>query len=245
MNHNPLLKATILTLFPEMFPGALGTSLTGKALDKGIWSLDTVNIREFGIGKHQQVDDMPYGGGAGMVMRPDVLSDAIEVTTANIPQKDRNIIYLTPRGRVFNQRKALEFTKRKNIVIVCGRFEGVDERIMEHYDIEEVSVGDFVLSGGEIAAFSILDACVRLLPDVLGSSDTLIEESFSEQGGYESLLEYPHYTRPAVWNGKEVPEVLRSGDHKAINEWRLRQAEMITKERRKDLWEQYQKLLRT
>lgn len=245
MDTHPLFQATILTLFPEMFPGPLGYSLAGKALDSGVWSLNAVNIKEFGIGKHKQVDDTPYGGGAGMVMRPDVLSKAVASVCADETHSVPHFVYLTPRGKVFNQQKALEFTKRKNVVIVCGRFEGVDERFITKYGIEEVSVGDFILSGGEVAAMTVLDACVRLLPGVLGSKDTLVEESFSEQSTYQFLLEYPQYTRPAVWDGDNVPEVLLSGDHKAIDAWRLRQAETITKERRKDLWERYQKFLRT
>ena len=219
-------------------------SLAGKSLDTGIWSLNTVNIKDFGLGKHRQVDDTPYGGGAGMVMRPDVLSQAID-SVRDSSSDTPHMIYLTPRGKVFNQQKALEFTSAKKVVIVCGRFEGIDERVIKKYNIEEVSVGDFILSGGEIAAISVLDACIRLLPGVLGSADTLVEESFSEQGNYQCLLEYPHYTRPSVWDDKNVPDVLLSGDHKAVHDWRLRQAEEITKKRRKDLWDRYQNILRT
>lgn len=230
------MKATILTLFPEMFPGPLGYSLAGKALEDGVWSLDTVDLKAFGLGKHLQVDDTPYGGGAGMVMRPDAIGDALDSAISEYDDTP-HLVYLSPKGALFNQNKALEFTTKKNIVILSARFEGIDERVLQHYPIEEVSLGDFVLFGGETAAMVMLDACVRLLPGVVGDSASLEEDSFS--GDFADLLEYPHYTRPDTWNGHTVPDVLLSGNHDAIRAWRLEQAISLTKARRKDLWERY------
>jgi tRNA (guanine37-N1)-methyltransferase len=221
--------ATVLTLFPEMFPGPLGASLAGKALEGGIWRLETVDIRDFARDKHRSVDDAPFGGGPGMVMRPDVLDAAIDGAGGVGP-----LLYLTPRGRVLDQALVRELAAGPGVRLVCGRFEGVDERVLEARAPVEVSLGDFVLSGGEPAAVALIDACVRLLPGVLGEPETLEEESF-EAG----LLEYPHYTRPAVWQGRSVPEVLLSGHHERIRRWRRERAEEATRKRRPDLWERY------
>ncbi len=227
----PLFQAHVLTLFPEMFPGPLGISLTGKALAEGIWSLRALDIRAHAHDKHRSVDDTPTGGGPGMVMRPDVLAAALDATAtgSTLPR-----IYLSPRGRRFDQEMAKSWAAAGGVVIVCGRFEGVDERVIEARGLEEVSLGDFVLSGGEIAAMACLDATVRLLPGVLGEAESLSEESFSA-----GLLEYPQYTRPRDWEGRAVPEVLLSGHHKAIAAWRRAEAERITRARRPDLWERY------
>ncbi|TAL01379.1 MAG: tRNA (guanosine(37)-N1)-methyltransferase TrmD [Rhodospirillaceae bacterium] len=225
-------QAVVLTLFPEMFPGPLGVSLAGKALADGIWALETVDIRGFARDKHRTVDDSPFGGGAGMVMRPDVLDAAI---TAN-HRPERPLIYLTPRGKLLGQARVRELAAGPGVTLICGRYEGVDERLLEARSVEEVSLGDFILSGGEIAALALLDAAIRLLPGVVGKTESLDDESF-ETG----LLEYPHYTRPDVWQGREVPEVLRSGHHAKVAAWRRAQAEEITRERRPDLWERHVK----
>lgn len=222
-----------LTLFPEMFPGFLGYSLAGRALEEQIWSLKTHMLRNFGQGRHKTVDDTPFGGGAGMVIRADILDAALEAT---LPKDDRPVIYLSPRGRLLQQSDVLRFSSGQGIYLICGRYEGVDERIFQKHTIEEVSVGDYVLSGGEPAALVLIDACVRLLPGVMGSDQSGLEESFS--GG---LLEYPHYTKPAQWSGYEVPEVLLSGHHGEIAKWRKKQAKVITKARRPDLWEAYER----
>lgn len=222
------MKFTVLTLFPEMFPGMLGHSLAGKALENGLWALKTIDVKEYGIGKFKHVDDAPYGGGAGMVIRPDVLEKAIEENLTAEQQK--KIIYMSPRGKVLDQSIASELSKKDEIIIICGRYEGIDERVIEHYNIEEVSVGDYILSGGEPAAMILMDAVVRLLPEVVGNFDTHSEESFSN-----NLLEYPHYTRPAEWKDKKVPEILSSGDHKKVADWRKQQSLEITKKRRPDL----------
>jgi tRNA (guanine37-N1)-methyltransferase len=234
---NPIWKVKILTLFPEMFPGSLGHSLAGKALENGIWSLEAVNIRSFAKDKHKTVDDTPSGGGAGMVMRPDVLGEAIEAT---VPAGAK-LIYMSPRGKILDQEKAYELANTKELAIICGRFEGVDERVLEEYSVEEISVGDYILSGGEVAAFVLMDACIRLLDGVIGNKNTLNEESFGENADYAGLLEYPLYTRPLEWKGRKIPEVLYSGNHAQINKWRLEQAENITKKRRADLWEKRNK----
>ena len=228
-------RATALTIFPEMFPGPLGLSLAGRALEKGVWSLEAVDIRRFARDRHGTVDDTPFGGGAGMVMRPDVLSDAIAAVTT----PDRPTIYFSPRGRPFDQARARVLAAGPGVTVVCGRFEGIDERVIEAHGLEEVSVGDVVLSGGEIAALVALDACVRLLPGVVGAAQSLTEESFEE-----GLLEYPHYTRPAAWTGPDgieraVPEILQTGHHAKIAAWRRAKAEEITRQRRPDLWSRY------
>ncbi len=225
-------KAHILTLFPDMYPGPLGVSVVGQALQSGIWSLDCTNIRDFGIGKHKSVDDTPSGGGPGMVIRADVIGNAIDHAITQNP--DTPLIYLSPRGKPFNQKKAHELAEQKGAILLCGRFEGIDQRALDARNIEEVSMGDYVLSGGEIASMALLDAVIRLLPDVLGATDSISEESF-EQG----LLEYPQYTRPREWENLNIPETLQSGNHARIAEWRKEQAIKLTQERRPDLWEQY------
>lgn len=227
------MKFNILTLFPEMFPGCLGESLAGKALDRGDWALNTVNIRDSATNKHKTVDDTPYGGGAGMVMRADVIEKAL----LQIPSSGRKI-YLSPRGKLLTQQLVKEFSSENTLTILCGRYEGVDQRILEAHDFEEVSIGDYVLSGGEPAALILMDACIRLLPGVMGNDDTVDNESFGRNTG--GLLEYPHYTRPASWvdaNGTQhdVPEVLQQGHHAKIEEWRKEQSLDITKKRRPDL----------
>jgi tRNA (guanine37-N1)-methyltransferase len=225
-------QAVVLTLFPEMFPGPLGVSLAGKALQDGLWRLDSVDIRGFARDKHRTVDDSPFGGGAGMVMRPDVLDAAI---TASRPQ-GTPLIYLTPRGRILDQARVRQLAAGPGVTVLCGRYEGVDQRLLEAHAVEEVSLGDFILSGGEPAAIAMLDAIVRILPGVVGKTESLEDESF-ETG----LLEYPHYTRPDPWNGIEIPEVLKSGHHAKVKAWRQAQAEDVTKARRPDLWERYVK----
>jgi tRNA (guanine37-N1)-methyltransferase len=227
--------ARILTLFPEMFPGPLGHSLAGKGLDAGLWALETVDIRTFARDKHRSVDDTPFGGGPGMVMRPDVADAAIGSSVdAGGADPGGRVLYLSPRGRLLDQALVRELAAGAGVTLLCGRYEGLDERVIEARGLEEVSLGDFVLSGGEPAAIALIDACVRLLPGVLGAEATLEEESF-ERG----LLEYPHYTRPAVWQGRAVPEVLLSGHHERIRVWRLERAEEITRARRPDLWSRY------
>jgi tRNA (guanine37-N1)-methyltransferase len=227
--------ARILTLFPEMFPGPLGHSLAGKGLDAGLWALETVDIRTFARDKHRSVDDTPFGGGPGMVMRPDVVDAAIgSIVDACGAEPGGRVLYLSPRGRLLDQALVRELAAGAGVTLLCGRYEGLDERVIEARGLEEVSLGDFVLSGGEPAAIALIDACVRLLPGVLGAEATLEEESF-ERG----LLEYPHYTRPAVWQGRAVPEVLLSGHHERIRVWRLERAEEITRARRPDLWSRY------
>ena len=222
----------MLTLFPEMFPGPLAHSLAGKALTEGLWSLDAVNIRDFATDRHSTVDDTPFGGGPGMVMRADVIDAAIEdAAIAGAP-----LVYLTPRGTPLSQEIAAELADGPGVTLTCGRYEGVDQRVLDARDVTEISLGDFVLSGGEPAALALLDACVRLLPGVMGAEASLEEESFAR-----GLLEYPHYTRPAEWCGRKVPDVLLSGHHRNIYAWRMEQAEMITQARRPDLWDRYQK----
>jgi tRNA (guanine37-N1)-methyltransferase len=220
----------VLTLHPEAFPGPLGVSLAGAALAEGIWALETVDIRAFASDKHATVDDSPFGGGPGMVMRPDVLAAAIDATRGPAGAEEA-LILLSPRGRPLTQARVCELARLRRVRLVCGRYEGVDERVIEARGLEEVSVGDFVLSGGEPAAIALIDACVRLLPGVVGEPASLAEESFEGD-----LLEYPHYTRPQVWEGRAVPEVLLSGHHERIRAWRRAEAERITAERRPDLW---------
>jgi len=221
--------ASVLSLYPDMFPGPLGASLAGRALEQGVWTLDVANIRDFATDKHRSVDDTPAGGGAGMVLRPDVLASAIDSVADGRP-----ILALTPRGAPLTQGRVRELAAGEGAIFLCGRFEGFDERIFEARDIEAVSVGDYVLSGGELGAMIILDACVRLLPGVMGAASSGEEESF-EQG----LLEYPHYTRPVTWEGRTIPEVLRSGDHAKIAAWRHSQAINDTRLRRPDLIERH------
>jgi tRNA (guanine37-N1)-methyltransferase len=223
-----MFACTVLTLFPAMFPGPLGQSLAGEALERGLWSLEALDIREHGIGRHRAVDDTPAGGGPGMVMRADVLAASLDV--AALPGDNRPRLIMSPRGAPFTQARAREWAAGPGLVILCPRFEGVDERLIEARGLTEISVGDYVLSGGEIAALAILDACVRLIPGVMGKEASGAEESF-ENG----LLEYPHYTRPREWEGRAIPDVLLSGDHAKIAEWRRREAERITRERRPDL----------
>ena len=224
--------ATVLTLYPEMFPGPLGLSLAGRALGEGAWSLDTVQIRDFAIYKHRTVDDTPAGGGAGMVLRVDVLAAAVDHALATHP--DCPIVAMTPRGKPIRQNRIRELAAGPGVTILCGRFEGFDERIFEGRPVEEVSLGDIVLSGGEPAAIALLDACIRLLPGVMGAPSSGAEESFEE-----GLLEYPHYTRPQEWEGRTIPEVLRSGDHAKIAAWRKAMSESDTRSRRPDLWERH------
>ncbi len=222
-------RVTVLTIFPEMLPGPLAYSLAGKALEAGIWQLETVDIRDFARDKHRSVDDAPFGGGPGMVLRPDVLDAAIAGAGGVGP-----LILLSPRGRPLGQERVRELAAMAGVRLICGRFEGVDERVLEARSVEEVSLGDFVLSGGEPAAIALIDACVRLLPGVVGCAETLAEESFAE-----GLLEYPHYTRPQLWQGRAVPEVLVSGDHQKVRAWRRNEAERLTRERRPDLWRRH------
>ena len=219
--------ATVLTLFPEVFPGVLGASLAGRALEKRLWALDVLDIRDFARDKHRSVDDQPFGGGPGMVMRPDVVDAALAAVSA----RPGPLIYLSPRGRLLDQQRVRDLAGGAGAVLLCGRYEGVDQRVLEAREIEEVSVGDYVLSGGEPAAMVLIDAVVRLLPGVMGNQESPEEESF-ERG----LLEYPHYTRPAEWQGRRVPEVLLSGDHEKIRRWRQAEAEAATEARRPDLW---------
>ncbi len=222
--------ARVLTLYPEMFPGPLGQSLAGKALEKGLWAMDVVQIRDYASGRHRNVDDTPSGGGPGMVMRADILAAAID----DVACEDWPLIYLSPRGKRLDQEMIRDFGRKGGVTLICGRFEGVDERLLESRNIIEVSLGDFILSGGELAAMAVMDAVVRTIPGVIGDADTLREESF-ETG----LLEYPHYTRPRVWEGREIPEVLHSGHHGKIREWRQARSEELTRQRRPDLWEKY------
>jgi tRNA (guanine37-N1)-methyltransferase len=225
--------ATVLTIFPEMFPGPLGHSLAGRALGAGLWKLDAVDIRAHANDRHRTVDDAPFGGGPGMVMRPDVLDAALGSAIDAAP-KDAPVIYLTPRGALLTQARVRALADGPGVTVLCGRFEGIDQRVIEARQLEEVSLGDFVLSGGEPAAMVLIDACVRLLPGVIGEDESLAEESF-ERG----LLEYPHYTRPQSWQGRAVPETLLSGHHENIRAWRRAEAERITRERRPDLWARY------
>jgi tRNA (guanine37-N1)-methyltransferase len=229
-------RARVITLFPEAFPGTLGLSLTGRALEAGLWALETVDLRGFGEGRHRNVDDTPAGGGAGMVLRADVVARALAAAAEGTPP-DRGrwpVVYLSPRGRRFTQATARAWATAEGVTLLCGRFEGVDERVLEACGVEEVSLGDFVLTGGEIAAQALIDATVRLIPRVLGNQDSAEEESFSE-----GLLEFPHYTKPAVWAGRAIPEVLLSGNHARIEGWRRAMAERLTRERRPDLWRAY------
>ena len=222
--------AHIITLFPQAFPGVLSESLTGKALSDGLWTLHTTDLRQFGEGKHRNVDDTPAGGGAGMVLRADVVGRAVDHAGKDAP-KGAPIVYLSPRGTPFSQSMAQEWASRPGVTLLCGRFEGVDQRVLDHYDIQEVSLGDFVMTGGEIAAQAMIDATVRLLPGVLGNAESVAEESHSN-----GLLEHPQYTRPAEWMGHTIPEILTSGDHGKVAQWRREMSKTLTHERRPDLW---------
>ena len=225
-------NAKIFTLFPETFPGPLANGLYGRALLKKIWSLEIINIRDFAKDKHKTVDDTPFGGGSGMLLKPDILAKSIDQNYKN----GERIFYLSPKGKKFDQKLAKELSVEKSINLICGHFEGVDERVLTTRNIEEISIGDFILSGGETAAFVVIDSILRLLPGVIGNNNSKIDESF-ENG----LLEYPQYTKPQIWEKKGVPEVLLSGDHAKIKDWRLSQSEAITRDRRPDLWKKYKK----
>lgn len=228
--YNDVWQAHVITLFPELFPGVLGASLTGKALQDGTWQLHTHDLRPFGIGKHRNVDDTPSGGGAGMVLRADVVGRA--VNEATVAAHGRwPILYMSPRGKRFDQAMARDLATCDGVTMLCGRFEGVDERVIEHFGMTEVSLGDFVMTGGELAAQAMLDATVRLLPGVLGNAESAVEESHAS-----GLLEHPQYTRPALWEGREIPPVLMSGNHKEIAKWRQAESERLTRKRRPDLW---------
>lgn len=237
MSDTPRLKgawcAKVVTLFPELFPGVLGASLTGKALQHGLWALEAIDLRSFGTGKHRQVDDTPAGGGAGLVMRADVLGRALAMAEIGTPADPARWprVYLSPRGKPFCQADAARFARADGMTLLCGRFEGIDERVIAEYALEEISLGDFVLTGGEIAAQAVLDATVRLIPGVLGNAASTEEESFSD-----GLLEHPQYTQPRDWKGRAIPEVLLSGNHAEIARWRRAEAERLTAERRPDLW---------
>ena len=224
--------ARVFTLYPELFPGPLGSGLYKKALDKKLWSLEVVNIRDYATDKHKTVDDTPFGGGSSMLMRADVIANSLD---KNISNKNEPIIYLSPKGKKFDHIYAKKILN-KNINIICGHFEGVDQRLLETRNIEEVSIGDFILSGGEIGAFVLIDTIVRLIPGVIGNSESLTDETFER-----NLLEYPQYTKPQKWEKKEVPNVLLTGDHAKIKRWRLDQSESITRRRRPDLWKKYKK----
>ena len=227
-----MFQVKIFTLYPDFFPGILSKGIYGKAIEKSLWNLDVINIRDYAKDKHKTVDDTPYGGGEGMVLKPDVVAKALD---QNI-KKNEKIIYLTPKGKTFDQNKAKKFLNEKKINILCGHFEGIDQRVIESRGIEEISIGDYILSGGETAAYVILDSILRLVPGVLGNENSYKDESF-ENG----LLEYPQYTKPQIWEKTPVPEVLLSGDHSKIKDWRLSQSEAITRHRRPDLWQKYKK----
>ena len=227
-----MFKVKIFTLYPEFFPGPFDKGIYGKALRKKIWDLKTVNIRDFTEDKHKTVDDTPYGGGSGMVMRADVIANSLDNNLAN----NEKVYYLSPRGKLLNQDKAKKISKEKSLNVLCGHFEGVDQRVLDNRNIEEISIGDYVISGGETASYIVLDSVLRLLPGVLGNEDSIVDESF-ENG----LLEYPQYTKPQIWQKNKVPEVLLSGDHAKIKDWRLSQSEAITRDRRPDLWHKHNK----
>ncbi len=227
-----MFLSRIFTLYPEFYPGFLNKGLYGKALSKNIWDLEIVNIRDFANDKHKTVDDTPYGGGFGMLMRPDVLANSLDKKI----KSTEKIIYLSPKGKLFNQNMAKKLSKEKTINLICGHFEGVDQRLIESRDIEEISIGDFILSGGEAASFIVLDSILRLIPGIIGNNKSISDESFEN-----NLLEYPQYTKPQIWEKKFIPELLLSGDHAKIKDWRLSQSEAITRDRRPDLWQKYKK----
>ena len=227
-----MFQVKIFTLYPDFFPGILSKGIYGRAIEKSLWNLDVINIRDYAKDKHKTVDDTPYGGGEGMVLKPDVVAKALDQNL----KKNEKIIYLTPKGKTFDQNRAKKFLNEKKINILCGHFEGIDQRVIESRGIEEISIGDYILSGGETAAYVILDSILRLVPGVLGNENSYKDESF-ENG----LLEYPQYTKPQIWEKTPVPEVLLSGDHSKIKDWRLSQSEDITRHRRPDLWQKYKK----
>jgi tRNA (guanine37-N1)-methyltransferase len=227
-----MFEARIFTLYPDLYPGPLGEGLYGKALNEKKWNLEIVNIRDSAKDKHKTVDDAPYGGGSGMLIRPDVIANSLDQKI----NPDEKVIYLSPKGKLFNQDVAKELSKKKKLNLICGHFEGIDQRVIDTRNIEELSIGDFILSGGETAAFVVLDVILRLLPGVIGNKNSVVEETF-ENG----LLEYPQYTKPQVWEEKTVPEVLLSGDHSKIKDWRLSKSEAITRDRRPDMWQKYKK----
>ncbi|MBD1155468.1 tRNA (guanosine(37)-N1)-methyltransferase TrmD [Pelagibacterales bacterium SAG-MED18] len=225
-------QAQVFTLYPEVFPGPLSKGMYGKAMSKDLWNLKVVNIRDAAEDKHKTVDDTPYGGGSGMLLKPDVLAKSLDQNKI----EGEKILYLSPKGKKFDQNYAKRLAKEKSISLICGHFEGVDERVLSTRNIEEISIGDYVLSGGETAAYVVIDSVLRLLPGVLGNDNSKIEETFEN-----SLLEYPQFTKPQIWEEKAVPDVLLSGDHSKIKDWRLSQSEAITRDRRPDLWEKYKK----
>ena len=227
-----MFEARIFTLYPDLYPGPLGEGLYGKALDEKKWNLEIINIRDSAKDKHKTVDDAPYGGGSGMLIRPDVIANSLDQKI----KPDEKVIYLSPKGKLFNQDVAKELSKKKKLNLICGHFEGIDQRVIDTRNIEELSIGDFILSGGETAAFVVLDVILRLLPGVIGNKNSVVEETF-ENG----LLEYPQYTKPQVWEEKTVPEVLLSGDHSKIKDWRLSKSEAITRDLRPDMWQKYKK----
>ena len=237
--ENPRLSrvwtADVITLYPNLFPGLLSESIVGKSLEKNKWALETVNLRDFGIGTHKKVDDTPAGGGAGLVLRADVIEPALEKSISSSP-KGRPLVYMSPRGKRFDQTLAKKWAAAPGVIILCGRFEGIDERILERYNIDEISLGDFVMTGGEIAAQAMIDATVRLLPNILGNPDSPLDESHSN-----GLLEYPQYTKPAEWKGQKIPDTLLSGHHENIAKWRMDQAKIKTKKYRPDLWKAWNK----
>ena len=227
-----MFLAKVFTLYPDLFPGPLTKGIYGKAMEKKIWNLKTINIRDYATDKHKTVDDTPFGGGSGMLIKPDVISKSLD---ENVNPSEK-VYYLTPKGKLFNQSLAKELSKEKSLNLICGHFEGIDQRVIDSRNIQELSIGDFVLSGGEVAAYVILDSILRILPGVVGNENSITEESF-ENG----LLEYPQYTKPQIWEKKGVPDVLLSGDHAKIKDWRLSQSEAITRDRRPDMWQKYNK----
>ena len=232
--NNTQLSATVITLFPELFPGPLSASVTGRALEKNIWSLQTIDLRQYGKGKHKQVDDKPISGGPGMVIRPDVLDEALLNTNGSIGANNKLIVCMSPKGIPFSQNIAKNILQYSEIIIVCGRFEGIDQRVIDKHNMKEISIGDFILTGGELGAMVLLDTVVRLLPGTLGNAESIISESFTDD-----LLEAPQFTKPIDWNGMKVPEILRTGDHQKILEWKNRVSEKITKKNRPDLFIKY------